>query len=60
MSTELTNATPAREARIPINLRMVKVSTRYRTPKTRVKMLLVLVRIVEEATVVWRRERAMR
>lgn len=57
-STEEIRTMPAREARTPASLRRVKVSTRKRVPKRRVKTELVLVRMVDEATVVYSRQAA--
>lgn len=49
---------PAREARTPSNFLIVNFSTLKMVPKRRVKMLLVLVKMVLDATVVYSRQAA--
>jgi hypothetical protein len=56
MSMELIRAIPARETRTAMSLRTLNFSTRNRAPKSSVKTLEVLVRIVLEATVVYSRQ----
>lgn len=53
---ELIRAMPAREARTAMSLRALNFSTPKRAPKSSVKTLEVLVRIVLEATVVYSRQ----
>lgn len=57
-SMVLIKTIPAREASTPRSFLRVNFSTRKMVPKSRVKMLLVLVRMVLDATVVYSRQAA--